>query len=117
QDPEQRIDGEEDHASDGARHQGVRRAIRQSVRAVRAVRARKPMSDRSSVSKVLIACVGGFLGAGKTPALVAAARELIKRGLRVGIITNDQGGLLVDTEVMRDLGLPAEEITGGCFCC
>jgi len=75
------------------------------------------MSDRSSVSKVLIACVGGFLGAGKTTALVAAARELIKRGLRVGIITNDQGGLLVDTEVMRDLGLPAEEITGGCFCC
>jgi G3E family GTPase len=45
-------------------------------------------------TKVITACVGGFLGAGKTTALVAAARELIRRGLRVGIITNDQGGSL-----------------------
>lgn len=30
------------------------------------------MNDRSRTSKVLIACVGGFLGAGKTTALVAA---------------------------------------------
>ena len=75
------------------------------------------MSDQSRMSKVLIACVGGFLGAGKTTALVAAARELMRRGLRVGIITNDQGDALVDTEVMRGFGLPTEEITGGCFCC
>ena len=70
-----------------------------------------------SVNKVIIACAGGFLGAGKTTALVAAARELLRRGLRVGVITNDQGDALVDTEVMRGFGLPAEEITGGCFCC
>ena len=72
------------------------------------------MSERA---KVLIACVGGFLGAGKTTALVRAARELMRRGLRVGVITNDQGDALVDTEVMRGFGLPTEEITGGCFCC
>jgi G3E family GTPase len=69
------------------------------------------------MSRPLIACVGGFLGAGKTTALVAAARELSARGKRVGIITNDQGSRLVDTEVMRAAGLSAEEVTGGCFCC
>ena len=69
------------------------------------------------VTKVIIAGVGGFLGAGKTTALVAAARELMGRGLRVGIITNDQGDSLVDTEVMRSFGLPTREVTGGCFCC
>jgi len=69
------------------------------------------------MAKVLMACVGGFLGAGKTTALVGAARELMGRGLRVGIITNDQGNNLVDTEVVRGLGFPAEEIAGGCFCC
>jgi G3E family GTPase len=69
------------------------------------------------MAKTLIACVGGFLGAGKTTALQAAARELIGRGIKVGIITNDQGSELIDTEVMRRSGLSAEEITGGCFCC
>lgn len=75
------------------------------------------MSDQPRISKVLVACVGGFLGAGKTTALIAAARDLVGRGLRVGIITNDQGDALVDTEVMRSFGLPTEEIIGGCFCC
>jgi Ni2+-binding GTPase involved in maturation of urease and hydrogenase len=66
---------------------------------------------------VRIACVGGFLGAGKTSALMAAARNLIARGLKVGIITNDQGSNLVDTALFLSLGLQTEEITGGCFCC
>jgi G3E family GTPase len=66
---------------------------------------------------VRIACIGGFLGAGKTTALVEAARNLIARGVRVGVITNDQGRHLVDTALVRSLGLQTEEITGGCFCC
>jgi Ni2+-binding GTPase involved in maturation of urease and hydrogenase len=65
----------------------------------------------------LVACVGGFLGAGKTTALLAAARELVSRGKRVSIITNDQGSQLVDTAFLRDAGLSADEVTGGCFCC
>src|SRR5262245_17720108 len=69
------------------------------------------------MNRVLIACVGGFLGAGKTTALVSAARELASRGLRVGVITNDQGNQLVDTKAMLSQGLTTEEITGGCFCC
>jgi len=66
---------------------------------------------------VRIACLGGFLGAGKTTALMGAARNLIARGLKVGVITNDQGSNLVDTALFLSLGLQTEEITGGCFCC
>jgi Ni2+-binding GTPase involved in maturation of urease and hydrogenase len=62
-------------------------------------------------------CVGGFLGAGKTTALAAAARELQARGHTVGLVANDQGKDLVDTAVFRGLGLPAGEVAGGCFCC
>jgi len=61
--------------------------------------------------------VGGFLGSGKTTAIIEAARLLIKDGQRVGIITNEQGKHLVDTNFIRSAGLPALEVTGGCICC
>lgn len=64
---------------------------------------------------------GGFLGSGKTTALAALAQRLIRRGHRVGIITNDQTEDLVDTaivtEMLRGLGVPVEEVVKGCFCC
>ena len=61
--------------------------------------------------------IGGFLGAGKTTAVDQFARELTGRGLRVGLITNDQSIGLVDTALLRSHGFAVEEITGGCFCC
>jgi Ni2+-binding GTPase involved in maturation of urease and hydrogenase len=61
--------------------------------------------------------IGGFLGAGKTTAVAALAQRLIARGLRVGLITNDQGSELVDTAMLRGKGFATEEIPGGCFCC
>jgi len=61
--------------------------------------------------------VGGFLGSGKTTAILEAARLLMERGQRVGIITNEQGKHLVDTGFLRSGGLPALEVTGGCICC
>ena len=64
-----------------------------------------------------LAFVGGFLGAGKTTLILAGARELERRGLRVAVILNDQGGSLVDTRLAQSRGLDAGEITGGCFCC
>ena len=39
------------------------------------------------------------------------------QGCRVGIVTNDQGGNLVDTNYLREHGFPVMEVTGGCFCC
>src|SRR5437879_12373798 len=61
--------------------------------------------------------IGGFLGAGKTTAVARLAERLTKQGLRVGLITNDQGSELVDTKMLRSRGFATEEIPGGCFCC
>ena len=60
--------------------------------------------------------IGGFLGSGKTTALLRLARRYVARGLRVGIITNDQGEELVDTATFRTAGFATEEIPKGCFC-
>lgn len=61
--------------------------------------------------------IGGFLGAGKTTAILKLAEQLRDRGLRVGLITNDQSHGLVDTALLGSHGFAVEEITGGCFCC
>jgi len=67
--------------------------------------------------KPVIAVVGGFLGAGKTTLILAAARVLQRRGMRAAIILNDQGDDLVDTCYVERLGLANAQVTGGCFCC
>jgi len=61
--------------------------------------------------------VGGFLGAGKTTAILKLAEHLKRQGRAVGLITNDQGTGLVDTAMARASDFPVEEISGGCFCC
>ncbi len=61
--------------------------------------------------------IGGFLGAGKTTSVVRLAERLTGQGLKVGLITNDQGSELVDTAMLRSRGFATEEIPGGCFCC
>lgn len=61
--------------------------------------------------------IGGFLGAGKTAALLALAHWLTDQGIRAAFITNDQGSDLVDTRLLRFCGLATEEVAGGCFCC
>ncbi|MGB8425634.1 MAG: GTP-binding protein, partial [Desulfobacterales bacterium] len=64
---------------------------------------------------------GGFLGSGKTTALGALAKGIMAKGLRLGIITNDQSGNLADTLIVRqmleELNVPVEEVVAGCFCC
>lgn len=61
--------------------------------------------------------IGGFLGAGKTTAILKLAEHLSADGLKVGLITNDQSIGLVDTTILESHGFAVEEITGGCFCC
>jgi len=74
------------------------------------------MSDTPK-TKARYIMIGGFLGAGKTTAMGKLARHLTDQGLKVGLITNDQAGGLVDTKLMRNQGFATEEIAGGCFCC
>lgn len=61
--------------------------------------------------------VGGFLGAGKTTVIARLVRWLGARGLRCGLITNDQSAGLVDSALARQQTEAMAEITGGCFCC
>ncbi|MBI3876046.1 MAG: cobalamin biosynthesis protein P47K [Verrucomicrobia bacterium] len=61
--------------------------------------------------------IGGFLGAGKTTAVLKLAEWLRARKLRAGLISNDQGTGLVDTAMFAAGEFPVQEIPGGCFCC
>src|SRR5438552_12836523 len=70
-----------------------------------------------TMNKARYIMIGGFLGAGKTTAVAKLAKQLSEQGLRVGLITNDQGQNLVDTAMLRSQGFATEEIAGGCCCC
>ena len=61
-------------------------------------------------SKARYVMIGGFLGAGKTTAVSRLAAHLSAQGLRVGLITNDQGNQLVDTAMLVSRGNFEEEI-------
>jgi G3E family GTPase len=61
--------------------------------------------------------LGGYLGAGKTTAMLKAASYLEQTGERVAVITNDQGTDLIDTQLARKSTTSVSEVTGGCFCC
>jgi len=61
--------------------------------------------------------LSGFLGSGKTTAIQHATRSLMEQGLRVGVITNDQGIKLVDGNFFESLNIPNRKVVNGCFCC
>ena len=58
---------------------------------------------------------GGFLGAGKTTLIWDVAQRLMAKGLRVGLITNDQAPELVDSRLLKQANLQVEEVAGSCF--
>lgn len=70
-----------------------------------------------SEGKTLFIPLSGFLGAGKTTLMLAAAELLRSKGLTVAAVTNDQGDLLVDSNMVEKRGLPFGQVQGGCFCC
>lgn len=61
--------------------------------------------------------LSGFLGSGKTTAIQQACLQLMKKGTRVGVITNDQGAQLVDSAFIKSFQIPGREVVNGCFCC
>ena len=79
--------------------------------------ANTPDAGPRTTNKAHYIMIGGFLGAGKTTSAVRLAQHLTDQGLKVGLITNDQGSELVDTAMLRSRGFATEEIPGGCFCC
>ncbi len=61
--------------------------------------------------------LSGFLGSGKTTAIQQAVMELLQRGVKTGVITNDQGLQLVDGGWFQLLHIPQWQVVNGCFCC
>jgi G3E family GTPase len=61
--------------------------------------------------------ISGFLGSGKTTAILRACVMLRRAGDYVAVITNDQGSKLVDGLVFQQAGIPEKQVGGGCFCC
>ncbi|MGE4274786.1 MAG: GTP-binding protein [Candidatus Methanomethylophilaceae archaeon] len=61
--------------------------------------------------------IGGFLGSGKTTLINKLAQHFANDGVPIGVVTNDQGQMLVDTEFVKVRGLDVEEVPKGCFCC
>ncbi len=61
--------------------------------------------------------IGGFLGSGKTTAILKASHLLESEGVPMAVVTNDQGDQQVDAAFFRSQGVQAEEVSNGCFCC
>jgi G3E family GTPase len=59
--------------------------------------------------------LGGFLGVGKSTAILRLAQRHVLAGRRVGIIANDLGQGPVDMQTHTAHGLAAEEMSGLCF--
>ena len=69
--------------------------------------------------KILL--LSGFLGSGKTSALLQLASYLVRasgrKGTSVMIIENEIGEVGVDDKVLKAQGLQVKELFAGCACC
>ena len=74
-------------------------------------------SIRETPFPLTIHLLSGFLGSGKTTAIIQACRLLKNQNIPVAVITNDQGARLVDGDLFTHLGIPSGQVTNGCFCC
>lgn len=74
---------------------------------------KQPSPEKRGPSRIVV--IGGFLGAGKTTAIVRFGEFLRARNVRVGVITNDHGNELVDSATFGSKGFSTEEIRNGSF--
>jgi hypothetical protein len=61
--------------------------------------------------------VAGFLGAGKTTAILQLGPRLADQRWRFGLLSNDQGRRLLDSALFAAGNFPMQEIPSCCFCC
>jgi G3E family GTPase len=64
-----------------------------------------------------IVIIGGFLGSGKTTAVLKISRKLRDAGKRVAIIVNEIGEIGLDGDILTNPDIATEELTSGCICC
>lgn len=65
--------------------------------------------------KIMI--IGGFLGSGKTTAILKISRQLRKAGKRIAIIVNEIGEIGLDGDTLKNPDFVTKELTSGCICC
>jgi G3E family GTPase len=65
--------------------------------------------------KIMI--IGGFLGSGKTTAILKISRQLRKAGKRIAIIVNEIGEIGLDGDTLTNPDVVTKELTSGCICC
>ena len=75
-----------------------------------------PHAGDAPAEKIRFMVVSGFLGAGKTTTMIALGEYMNKAYGKVGIIANDLGANLVDTNLTQTSGCTVEEIASGCIC-
>ena len=68
-----------------------------------------------AVDKIRFMVMSGFLGAGKTTTMIALGMHMGKTYGKPGIIANDLGANLVDTNLTQTSGCTVEEIASGCM--
>ena len=62
--------------------------------------------------------IAGFLGSGKTTALLLIASKLHdERSKNVALVVNELGEIPVDGKVVEESELAVKTIGGGCICC
>ncbi|MDR0916558.1 MAG: cobalamin biosynthesis protein P47K [Oscillospiraceae bacterium] len=64
-----------------------------------------------------ILILSGFLGSGKTTALLKLARWLVDSGRNVVILENEVGEIGVDDKILSAGGLNVRNLFSGCACC
>ena len=61
--------------------------------------------------------IGGFLGSGKTTAIMRIAAKCRSADMSVAILVNEMGEVGVDGATMKSQGYDAIELPDGCICC
>lgn len=62
--------------------------------------------------------IAGFLGSGKTSAIIALSKSLsgdLKN--KIALIVNEIGEIPVDGKIVEECGLKVKDLGGGCICC
>ena len=65
-----------------------------------------------------VAQIAGFLGCGKTTAMMALSKILSRDyKKKVALVVNEIGEIPVDGQVVEKCGLKVKTLGGGCICC
>jgi G3E family GTPase len=74
-------------------------------------------NNKNGKRKMKIMIIGGFLGSGKTTAILKISKRLLKAGKRIAIIVNEIGEIGLDGDILTGSDIVTKELTSGCICC